>query len=123
MVLSFLDSATANVPFTTAVNGHVFVPPTSPPQVRAETDRQTDEQPNKRTDGHTCISCIVLFKTLTKFLVLKIYPKQENTTISCESLNCTDHCKCTYIVKLEKDKTVQIVFLNMGKVNSMIYNE
>nr|XP_011452039.2 laccase-3 [Crassostrea gigas] len=72
--LNFHFSSTAKVPFTTAVNGHVFVPPTSPPQ---------------------------------------IYPKQENTTTSCESLNCTDHCKCTYIVKLEKDKTVQIVFLNM----------
>lgn len=68
MVLSFLDSATANVPFTTAVNGHVFVPPTSPPQVRAETDRQTNSQTNGLTDIHTYI-CIVLFKTLTKFLV------------------------------------------------------
>lgn len=27
-------TATANLPFTTAVNGHVFVPPSSPPQVR-----------------------------------------------------------------------------------------
>lgn len=45
----FLVPATANVPFTTAVNGHVFVPPTSPPQVRAETDRQT----NGLTDIHT----------------------------------------------------------------------
>nr|XP_022325863.1 laccase-like [Crassostrea virginica] len=72
--LNFHFSSTANLPFTTAVNGHVFVPPSSPPQV---------------------------------------YPKQKNTTVSCDSLNCTDHCKCTYIVKLEKDKTVQIVFLNM----------
>lgn len=41
--------------------------------------------------------------------------------IFCEFLNCMDYCKCMYIVKLEKDKIVQIVFLNMGKKKLMIY--
>jgi hypothetical protein len=45
---------------------------------------------------------------------LQIYPKQANTTVSCDNLDCTDHCVCTYIVKLEKDKTVQMTLLNMG---------
>ncbi|XP_062605180.1 uncharacterized protein LOC134266971 [Saccostrea cucullata] len=72
--LNFHFSSTAKIPFTTAVNGHVFVPPTSPPQT---------------------------------------YPRQSNTTLSCDPLDCTDHCQCTYIVKLEKDKTVQLVLHNM----------
>lgn len=57
-VASFLFSATAKVPFTTAVNGHVFVPPTSPPQVRKETHRQTYGQ----TDGNTYVLVLFFFK-------------------------------------------------------------
>ncbi|XP_055998671.1 uncharacterized protein LOC130047473 [Ostrea edulis] len=72
--LNFHFSSTAKIPFTAAVNGQVFVPPTSPPQ---------------------------------------IYPKQANTTVNCDTLDCTDHCACTYIVNLEKDKTVQMILLNM----------
>ncbi|KAK3085316.1 hypothetical protein FSP39_001371 [Pinctada imbricata] len=72
--LNFHFSSSAEVAFTSAVNGHNFVPPAAPPQ---------------------------------------IYPEGDNFTKSCEELDCSDHCSCTYTVKLDLDKTTQVIIVNM----------
>ncbi|XP_033744030.1 laccase-2-like [Pecten maximus] len=42
----------------------------------------------------------------------QIYPAGNDTHASCEDQDCSDNCHCSYKIKLDLGKTIQLVFLN-----------
>lgn len=42
----------------------------------------------------------------------QIFPPGNDTHASCDDMDCSDNCHCSYKIKLDLGKTIQIVFLN-----------
>ncbi|KAJ8298492.1 hypothetical protein KUTeg_025023 [Tegillarca granosa] len=55
---------------------------------------------------------IWLNKMKLPFLCFQTFPEQDGFFESCEGKNCIDNCCCTNIIKLKKNKTVQLVLYN-----------